>query len=922
MGPAARDLRPWLGGAAEQIVEGVEGDLQTDARSTTGRWECDGLMADGRPVHLRAIRPDDAAALVEFHRGLSADTVYYRFFSFHPELSAREVDWFTNVDGHDRVALVAEHDGHIVAVGRYDRIRSSGDAEVALVVADELQGCGIGTLLIEHLAVIGAANGLERFVASVLPGNGRMLGVFRASGFQTSSHLSADEVDVVLPLRPTEVSVAAVERREHRSEARSIERLLHPRSVAVIGASARPGSVGHALMRNLLAGGFEGPIHAVNPSGRMVAGVQAHRSVSDILGPVDLAVIAVPAPAVEQVVRECAGKGVADLVIVSAGFAETGEVALTQQRALVDLARRRGMRVVGPNCIGIVNTVIGLDATFAPFPARAGNVACLSQSGALGIALLERTAELGLGLSSFVSVGNKADVSGNDLLQYWEDDDRTDVVLLYLESFGNPRKFARIARRVSRTKPIVALKSGRSSAGQRAASSHTAAMASPDTAVDALLAQTGVIRVDTLTDLFDTAALLAWQPLPTGRRVAIVGNSGGPETMACDAAEALGLQLAPLADTTLDELRPLLPAGTGASAANPLDLLAGARPEALEAAVRTLIADDAVDAVVAVVTPVLEPTADLLAAAIARGAAGSPKPVLAAVLAVPGSPAPLRDEQIPWFSSPEAALHALGRATRYADWRRQDPGTVIVHDDIDTAAARQIVAGEPRWLAADEASHLLACYGIETVPTFPAATAAEAVERADEVGYPVALKTGDPTIVHKTDVGAVRLGLSDGDEVRRAADDIAAAIGASAGAGAGLVVQPMVDDGVEMIAGITHDPAFGPLVMVGAGGVTAELLGDRNLRILPLTDRDAAAAARSLRLSPLLFGYRGRPRVAVERLEDLLSRLAQLADDLPMVVELDANPVIVTPTAALVADAKVRIGEPVGQLPDTLRRLR
>jgi acetyl coenzyme A synthetase (ADP forming)-like protein len=879
-------------------------------------------MADGRPVRLRAIRPDDADALVEFHRGLSPDTVYYRFFSFHPELAPHEVERFTNVDGRDRVALVAVLDERIVAVGRYDRLGGTTEAEVALVVADALQGCGLGTLLIEHLAAIGAANGLERFTAKVLPGNGRMLGVFRASGFQESSHLTADEVDVVLPLTPTAATLAAVERREHRSEARSVERLLHPGSVAVVGASDRPGSVGHALMANLTAGGFAGRVHPVNPSGRPVAGRAAHRSVLDIEGPVDLAVVAVPAAAVEQVVGECAEKGVGGLVIVTAGFAEAGADAASRQRELVDLARRHGMRVIGPNCIGIVNTAIGLDATFAPFRAAPGNVACLSQSGALGIALLERTAELGLGVSSFVSVGNKADVSGNDLLQYWEDDRRTDVVLLYLESFGNPRKFARIARRVSRTKPIVALKSGRSSAGRRAASSHTAAMASPDVAVDALFAQTGVIRVDTLNDLFDTAALLAWQPLPAGRRVAIVGNSGGPETMACDAAEALGLELASPSESTLDQLRQLLPEGMGAAAANPLDLLAGASPDAVEAAVRALAADDGVDAVVAVVTPVLEPTADRLAAAIARGAAGSPKPVLAAVLAVPVSPAALRDERIPWYSSPEAALHALARAVRYATWRRSDPGVVVVHDDIETSAARAVVAvagGEPRWLSPGDAGRLLACYGITTVPTFPAETGTSAARIAGEIGFPVVVKTGDPAVVHKSDVGAVRLGLADAAAVRRAADDIAAAVGASEG----YVVQPMVEAGVEMIAGITHDPAFGPLVMVGAGGVTAELLGDRNLHILPLTDVDAAAAVRSLRLSPLLFGYRGRPRVAADKLEDLLTRLAQLADDLPEIAELDLNPIIVTPTAAIVTDAKIRVAPPTDAIPSIpLRRLR
>jgi acetyl coenzyme A synthetase (ADP forming)-like protein len=881
-------------------------------------WECDALTADGRPVHLRPIRPDDADALVAFHAGLSDATVYYRFFSYHPRLSEREVERFTTVDGHRRVALVALLDERIVAVGRYDRIPATTDAEVAFVVTDEMQGCGLGTLLLEHLAAIGTANGIERFTATVLAGNGRMLRAFRASGFQESSHMSSGTVEVVLPLTSNAATAAAVERREHQAEARSIHRLLHPTSVSVIGASDRPGSVGHALVTNLLAGGFQGEVHAVNPSGRSVAGLPPHRSVLDIVGPVDLAVVAVPAAAVEQVVHDCATKGVPDLVIITAGFAEAGaDDAAGHERALVELARRHGMRVVGPNCLGIANTAIGLDATFAPFPARPGNVACLSQSGALGIALLERTTELGLGVSSFVSVGNKADVSGNDLLQHWEDDDRTDVIVLYLESFGNPRKFARIARRVSRTKPIVALKSGRSSAGRRAASSHTAAMASPDAAVDALFAQTGVIRVDTLTDLFDTAALLAWQPLPAGNRVAIVGNSGGPETMACDAAEALGLELAVPTEATLDELRDLLPAGMGA-AANPLDLLAGVGPDTLEAAMSVLAADDGVDALVAVVTPVLEPTAEPLATAIARGAAETTKPVLAAVLAVPSPPSPLVEHHIPWYSSPEAALHALARAVRYAAWRRRDPGGVVAHDDVRLGAGRQIVSGEARWLSPGDAGRLLACYGIATVSTQSVLTADEAVRAADRLGYPVVLKTADPDVVHKTDVGAVHLDLVDAAAVRRAADEIDEAVGGAAG----YIVQPMVGDGVEMIAGITHDPAFGPLVMVGAGGVNAELLGDRNLHILPLTDVDAAEAIRSLRLSPLLFGYRGRPRVAVDRLEDLLTRLAQMADDLPEIAELDANPILVTPTGAFVADAKIRVAPAPPHLPDTLRHLR
>ena len=859
------------------------------------RWECDALTSDGRLVHLRPIRPDDGDALVAFHRGLSPQSVYFRFFSVHPELSPTEVEWFTHVDYCDRVALVALVEDRLVAVGRYDRRPGSTTAEVAFVVADDLQGHGIATLLLEHLAAIAASNGLDRFVAHVLPGNHRMLGVFRRSGFEERAHLSGDEVDVVLPLASTPAVLEAVEEREHGSEASSIARLLRPDAVAVVGASDRSDSVGAALMRNLLGAGFVGQVHPVNPRHERVSGVPAFPSVQAIPGPVDLAVVAVPATEVEAVVADCAAKGVTSLVVVSAGFAEVDDEGRARQQRVLDLARRHGMRLVGPNCIGLVNTELGLDATFAPFRPQEGNIGCLSQSGALGIALLERTTALGLGVSSFVSAGNKADVSGNDVLQFWEDDRRTDVVLLYLESFGNPRKFARIARRVSRRKPIVALKSGRTAAGSQAASSHTAAMASPDSAVDALFAQTGVIRVDTLTELFETASLLAWQPLPAGRRVAIVGNSGGPETMACDAVVAAGLEPADV-----------------------IDLLAGATPEQVEAAVGDLLMDEGVDAVVVVLTPVLDADGEALAAAVARAAAGSTKPVAASVLAVPESPAILREQHIPWYSSPEAAVHALARAARYADWRRRDPGTVRRFDDVHTAAAQRLLGHEPGWLAPAAAGDLLAQYGIDVVPTRLAATPDQAVARADDLGYPVAVKTADPTIVHKSDIGAVRLGLTDAVAVRRAATEVASAVGGDAG----FVVQPMVDVGIEMIAGITQDPAFGPLVMVGAGGLTAELLGDRALRVLPLTDRDAAEAIRSLRLAPLLFGYRGRPRAAVEKLEDLLLRLARLAEDLPEITELDCNPVIVTPTSVVVLDAKLRVAEPPYRPPDPLRRLR
>ena len=891
-------------------------------------WEWDVLTSDGRPVHIRPIRPDDADALVAFHRGLSPDTVYSRFFGVHPRLSEAEIQRFTHVDQQDRVALVVLDDERLVAVGRFDRIPQRPDeAEVAFVVDDAHQGHGIGTLLLEHLAAIAADRHVERLVAQVMPGNRRMLAMFQASGFEATQHLTTDVVEVTLPVRPSATAEAAIEAREHEAERSSIRRLLRPRSIAVIGASRKPGSVGHELLASLFDGGFEGPIYAVNAAGGDIDGLPAFRSVLDIPEPVDLAVIAVPATAVPGVVDECAHRQVGGLLVVSAGFAEADDDGRARQDAVVDLARQHGMRMVGPNCIGLVDTAVRLDATFAPFRAQPGNVAFLSQSGALGIALLERSTALGLGVSSFVSVGNKADVSGNDLLQYWEDDVRTEVILLYLESFGNPRKFARLARRVSRRKPIVALKSGRSAAGRRAAGSHTAALASPDHAVDALFAQTGVIRVDTLTELFETATLLAWQPLPAGPRVAIVGNSGGPETMATDALEAHGLRLAEPDETTMRRIRSLLPDAAAATAANPFDLLASAGPQVIEQVAAALLADDGVDAVVVVATPVLSTTADALANAVARATIGTRKPVLTCILAVPESPATLRRAHIPWYSSPEAAVRALAHAAAYVRWRDRDAGTVPPLEDIDPEQAAHLVGrGAPDgprtgWLAPTDAQALLAIYGIEVVTTVHAPDARDAAHKARALGFPVALKSADPALVHKTDVGAVHLDLRSARDVRQAADAITRALGGDDDVHAGFVVQPMVADGVEMIAGIVQDPAFGPLVMVGAGGVTAELLGDRSVSILPLTDRDAHDMVRSLRLAPLLRGYRGRPPVAVDRLEDLLCRLAQLADDHPEIAELDCNPVVVTPTRACVVDAKIRLQAPTPHAPTTLRHL-
>jgi acetyl coenzyme A synthetase (ADP forming)-like protein len=872
-------------------------------------WASDAVLADGGTVHIRPIRSDDGGALVDFHSRLSLQTTYLRFFTPHPVLSADEVERFTHVDYDRRVALVAELDSRIIGVGRYDRLDDSNAAEVAFVVADEHQGRGIGTVLLEHLAAAARERGINRFVAETLPHNQRMLRVFNDAGFADTEQFDDGVVKVALAIEPTERSRAAIEAREHRAEARSIGRMLEAQTVAIVGASRNPANVGHQVMVNLLDS-FEGIVYPVNPNATGVAGVRAYPSLADLPDPVDLAVIAVPSAIVLDTVRQCAAAGIKSVVVLTAGFGELGAEGAAVEHELRTIARGSGLRLVGPNCVGIVNAATGLNATFSPWAPSPGSVAMQSQSGALGIALLERSRRAGLGVSSFVSVGNKADVSGNDLLQYWEDDPATRVILLYLESFGNPRKFARLARRVSRRKPIVAVKAGRTEAGARAASSHTAAMASTDVAVDALFRQSGVVRVETVDELFDTARLLDRQPLPVGRRVAIVGNSGGPGVLAADASSGARLQLAELAADTQATI--VAAAGPNAAATNPVDLVASATPAIFETAVAAALADEGVDAVVTICTATFAAPPDQVAEAVGRAAATATKPIVSCYLAWPEMP-PILAADVPAFAVPEPAVIALGRAADYADWRRRDPGAVPDLKGVDVEGSRRLIAdvlaGDPkgRWLDPEEVDRLLGGYGVPLVASRLASSVEDTVATADEVGYPVALKASAPTIIHKSDVGGVRLDLRSADEVRVAATDMWERLGEEL---AGIVVQPMVAAGTELIVGVTHDRLFGPLVMVGLGGTATELLGDRALRILPVTDRDAAELVRSLRGSPLLFGYRGRPPADVDALEDVILRVAQLAADHAAVSEVDFNPVIASPHGATVVDARVKVTPP------------
>ena len=657
-------------------------------------WEADVVLADGGTAHLRPIRADDAGLLREFYARLSPESIYYRFFSPRPRLTDREIEHFTTVDYQDRVALIATIGPAMVAVVRYDRLHHAEDrsdtAAVAFLVEDAHQGRGVASVLLEHIAAAARERGIVRFVADVLPENRRMSKVFRDAGYKAEQRFEDGVLMLTLDLEPTETSREVMAAREHRAESRSIGRLLAPKSVAVIGASRQAHTVGQTVLRNLL-GGFAGPVYPVHPTATAVSSVRAYPTISDVPGAVDLAVVAVPAESVNDVVAQCAAKDVRGLVVLSAGFGEAGAEGRARQDELVRLARADGMRVVGPNCLGIANndTGVRLNATLAPTLPRRGPVGLFSQSGALGIAILRWAAERDLGLSTFVSAGNRADVSGNDLMQYWEEDPATSVVLLYLESIGNPRKFTRLARRISRSKPIVAVKSGRTTQGVPLG--HAAqALSLPDHAVSALFAQAGLIRVDSPGELFDVAQLLAYQPLPTGDRVAIVGNSDSIGLLVQDAATVAGLDPLP-----------------------PVDLGPEAGPAAFEAALAETLSDDGADAVVTVFAPAVSgSTSSDVAAAIVRTADGAAKPVVAAYLGERG----LLHGTVPSYPAPEDAVRALAYAVRYAGWRRRPRGRVPDLDGVDRSGARVLVddllgRGEP---TPDQVAALLACYGIAT----------------------------------------------------------------------------------------------------------------------------------------------------------------------------------------------------------------
>jgi len=886
------------------------------------QYETDVLLKDGSTVRLRPVRPEDAAAVRSLLERLSPRSIYLRYHRPMPHISEEEVRRFTHIDYHDTFALAATLGQppaeRIIAIGLYSR---TGDdrAEVAFTVEDSHQGRGIATQLLDHLAAAARDHGIAVFEADVLSENRSMMDVFRDSGFPVESRIKYGTYHVAFPIQETEEALERAAEREAWAAAASVRAFFEPRSVAIIGASRQRGTIGAEIFHNVLRHGFTGVVYPVNPRATAVGGVKAYPSVLDIPDQVDLAIIAVPAEHVLAIADECARKRVRAMVVISAGFKETGPDGARREAALLEKARSYGIRLVGPNCMGVLNArpEFSLNGTFSPVFPPPGNVALETQSGALGLALLDYARQMNLGLSTFVSVGNKADVSGNDLIQYWEQDPATDVILLYLESFGNPRKFARLARRISAKKPIVAVKSGRTSAGSRAAASHTGALATLDVASDALFKQAGVLRVDTLEQLFDVANLLAHQPLPRGRRVGILTNAGGPGILAADACEGQGLNVIPLSDETRSRLRQFLPPEAGLS--NPVDMIATATAEQYGHSLRILLEDDDIDAVLAIFIPPLVTQAEDVAAAIRDAALEHKgrKTLAACFMSAKGAPPELAHAHciIPSYAFPEAAAMALAKACEHAEWKKQPRGHTAKFDtDYPRArrtvdAALQAGGAQETWMPQQTATALLDVYGIRSARMALARTPREAAAAARAIGFPVALKVDSPTITHKTDIGGVVLNLKSASEVEEAYRTIEARIKALGRIAEmhGVSVQQMVPEGVEAIVGVTQDPLFGPLIMFGLGGTLVELLKDVVFRIHPLTDTDAREMVRSVKGYPLLEGWRGSPPGDVAALEELLLRVSYMIQEVPEIAEMDLNPVKVLPPGrgCLVVDTRI-----------------
>jgi len=886
------------------------------------------ILRDGTTATIRVAQPADRQTLQAFVDRLSPDSKRHRFFSASAPPAEVIESLCDSSDPRSKLTLIVtrvwESELRVIAAGSY-LAKDEHTAEVAMAVDDAFHGKGLGTLLLERLALLAIRHGFTRLWAVTHTDNLAMREVFRESGYDVRETYEGDDMEVELSVIPTETSVARSEVRDRIATTASLRPLFQPRAVAVLGASRDPARIGNRLVQALVANRFQGPIYPVNPKASEVVGLKAYPSVRDVPGPVDLAIIAVPRDAVLGAVDECAAKGARAVVVISAGFAEVNAEGRELQKRLVQKVRQHGMRMVGPNCFGLVNAdpAVRLNATFASVFPPSGRVAMSSESGALGLAILAAARRLQMGISTFVSIGNRADVSANDLLQYWEEDLATDVIVLYLESFGNPRRFARIARRISRRKPIVAVKAGRTQSGRRAAGSHTAALAASDVAVEALFRQTGVIRAETLEEMFALAAGLANQPLPAGRRVAIVTNAGGPAVLCTDACEAGGLVVPELSEETKARLAVFLPAA--AALKNPVDLIASATPDQYRKAIEVILQANEVDALIVLYISVSEvdtaPIAEGILAGIAAGrvAGGKEKPVLACWMAEGDRDRSLAltNETIPTYALPEMPARVLSRAASYAEWRARPLGLIPDFQNLDLPLARELCSKAlsqraAGWLTTEETRTVLTAMGLPVPPGGVAQTEEDVVELARRVGFPVAVKLASHRLVHKTEIGGVHLSLKEEREVRQAFREIRDRLAQDNNLDAmeGVLVQPMVTGGVEVMVGVTHDPLFGPLIAFGLGGIHVEILGDVRFRVTPLTDRDAADMVRDIKGYRLLEGYRGHQPADIQAIEEVLLRVSRLVEEIPEISELDLNPVFALPPGqgCRIVDARIRVG--------------
>ena len=891
----------------------------TTAQPATGVYA---LLADGATAEIRPAAAGDFEAVREMHRAMSPDNLYLRFFSMSPAAADQEASRICRAPAADHAALLAWLAGELVGVASYECEGTSGTAEFAVAVADHAHHRGVATLLLEHLVSAARDQGMRTFTAEVLAENSAMLKVFADAGLHARRTWADGVAELAFDLPGDaadpgwEPYLDAVADREGRADVASLRPLFAPESVAVIGASRHPGGVGRAILRNIMTGGYAGQVWAVNPQAHQLEGVPCVPSPAALPVAVDLAVLAIPAQAVVSVAEECGKRGVRSLVVITAGL-DSGTKA-----ALLACCRRYGMRMIGPNCFGVAVPGIALDATFGASHPTAGTAGLAVQSGGVGIALAGQLSRLGIGISSFVSLGDKCDVSGNDLLTWWDQDPATKLAVLYLESFGNPRKFGRTARHLGAHMPVLTVHAGRSAAGQRAAASHTAAAASPLVTREALFAQAGIVATRDFGELLDTAALLASQPVPAGSRVAIVSNAGGAGVLAADACADAGLQVAILDSGVQDSLRQMLP--PGAEVTGLVDTTATVTPEAFRRCLEQVAADDGVDAILALAVPTA--VADLVPAA---SSARVSKPLALALLdqaeavrLLPTGPDEL--SVVPAYAYPRSAVRALGYAARYGTWRARPSDHVPEFADLRSDEAQALISGflerspDGGWLTAVETAKLLVCYGIPEVTTRLVTSEQAAADAAAELGGPVVLKAEVAGLVHKSDAGAVQLDLHGRGEVQAGYRALAERFGPRM---SGAILQPMVTGGTEVIMGVVQEPVFGPLVVFGLGGVATDVLDDRSARLTPLTDTDAATLIRSVRAAPLLLGHRGAPPADLTALENLLLRVARLAEDFPQVAELDLNPVIARPDGAHVVDARIHL-VPAQHADPYLRKLR